>query len=178
MGTPCLSAVFFLVAPVFAASLRFVPAAVASCLPDYGRRRQAKRFAFEKGRMRGHNAARPPSERKTASFRETTGRMVWNAQRFKLKLFYHRTMRRQNGGGFRIFDALPSEQVNYRFTLSLVRKKPAEWRAFSAHAFLFCTGLREDRLLPYRGTVAAGKATRAFPQRLILPKKTRWGRVG
>ncbi len=33
-------------------------------------------------------AARPKVSGKTAFFREATGRMVWNAQRFKLKLLY------------------------------------------------------------------------------------------
>ena len=50
----------------------------------------SERSVFEKGGTRGGSAA-PPGPKwaeKPRFFRETTGRMVGNAQRFKLKLLY------------------------------------------------------------------------------------------
>ena len=55
--------------------------AAASCL---------EHFAFEKGKMRGGGTAPPDPKwaEKPRFFRETTGRMVWNAKRFKRKMLW------------------------------------------------------------------------------------------
>ena len=44
-------------------------------------------FYPEKGKRKArHNSARPRASGKKSFSRETTGRMVWHAQRFKLKM--------------------------------------------------------------------------------------------
>ncbi len=80
---------------------RFASAALSG-LDSVSRRRHdgvPEHVVFEKGGTRGGSAASPGLKRaEKRVFCETTGRMVWNARPFKLKLLYLTSRRLYHDG--------------------------------------------------------------------------------